>query len=238
MQQQAESFMLPRADIQAAILQKLSGDGGGTNGSRQDEGSQSQLDPVPELQQLAPIPPSSTADLCTQPTSHAMQTFTSDAQLLTASDRSSAHVPCSLVAENAARPADSGPSASRATNGPIPNGHARVSDAPEKPSPEQPALPSRSTRHFADGHMQHPPVQGGLPHEQNPFNGGTTGPDEDMGRHFEQGWQQRTSGDSASSSSSIPYPKAVRNGDRSTPGIDTACQLVRACVTELEEDRR
>lgn len=232
MQQQAESFMLPRADIQAAILQKLSGDGG-TNGSSQNEGSQSQLEPVPELQQLAPTAPSTITDRHSQPTSHAMQSSASNAQLLTASHSSSAHVPCSLVAEDSSKPASSVPAAARQGASSIPNGHAEVPHAHGHPGPEEADQPSGSTQHFADAHMRYSPAP-----EQSRFGGGTANLDGDMQHHHEQGLQRQTSGDSVSSSSSIPYPKAVRNGDRSTPGIETACQLVRACVTELEDDRR
>ncbi|KAK9837379.1 hypothetical protein WJX84_001409, partial [Apatococcus fuscideae] len=50
--------------------------------------------------------------------------------------------------------------------------------------------------------------------------------------------QKLSSDGGTNGSPSIPYPSAVRNGDRSIPGIAIACQLVRACVMELEDDRR
>ncbi|KAK9817494.1 hypothetical protein WJX74_009559 [Apatococcus lobatus] len=255
MQQQAESFMLPRADIQAAILQKLSSDGG-TNGSRQDEGSQSQLDPVPEFQQLAPSTASSSRDHHHQNGLHPMQTSTSTKPLL-ASGSLPAHVPCSLVdpAEASLTAAVSPstqaiPDHTHETPAPA-DGLVRLSGAQAISGPtqishtsgiaEQPGINQQPGNNQQLGSNQQPPhrLQAAQQSRQqpvqqeSPFGRGAVELERDMGHH-----QQDLQAIHSVTPASIPYPSAVRNGDRSIPGIAIACQLVRACVMELEDDRR
>ena len=231
MQQQAESFMLPRADIQAAILQKLSSDGG-SSGSHQREGSQTQLDPVPELQQLDPTPPS-TADPHNQSASRPMQTTTSSTQLLT-SGNGAAHEPCILSdsPESSSGPAFLLPADAKRT---LPDGFARTSASGQMSDTQAGAGPDQIL-HQAGNHEQ--PVSVEQHAEQireqaqqqaSGFGTATDGQD--------AGMQQHPSDDS-SRAGPIPYPIGVRDGDRSTPGIAIACQLVQACIMELEDDRR